>query len=202
MAKDLPINLRIVEQLSKATIKNLVDGIVELITNCDDSYKRLEDQGQKVSGEIEIYVNRKKGGICEKLIVKDFAEGMTKEELEKAIEFAGETSGFRLGKTVRGLFGRGLKETIIALGEGEIKTIKNGKLSRTRLWIDKKTKKPQYDDKLLEEVKDTSERNGTEININITNEKIKIPEYENFKEQISKHYALRDINSSTNRRIN
>lgn len=201
MAKDVPINPRIVEQLSKATVKNLIDGIVELVTNCDDSYKTLEGEGQEVIGRIEVYVNRKKGGICEKLIVKDFAAGMTREQLEKAIEFAGVTSGFEEGRSVRGLFGRGLKETIIALGDGEIKTIKNGKECKTRLWFDKKLRKPQYDDDLLEDIKNTQEKDRTVININITNEKIKIPEYENFKEQLSRHYALRDINSSKHRNI-
>ncbi len=201
MAKDLQINPRIIEQLSKATVKSLVDGIVELVTNCDDSYKRLEDEGQEVGGKIEVYVNRKKGGICEKLIVKDFAAGMTKEQLEKAIEFAGVTSGFEEGRSVRGLFGRGLKETIIALGDGEIKTIKNGKECKTKLWFDKKLRKPQYDDDLLEDIKNTQEKDGTVITINITNEKIKILEYQNFKEQLSKHYALRDINGSKHRDI-
>ncbi len=149
MAKELPINSRIVEQLAKATVKNIADGIVELVTNCDDSYKRLEGKGQVTSGEMEICVNRKKGGACENLKVKDYAEGMTKEELQEAIVFGGETSGFEKGRSVRGLFGRGLKETIIALGEGEIKTIKNGKLCRTKLWFDKK---PLFDDELLNEL--------------------------------------------------
>lgn len=201
VAKDLPIDSRIVEQLAKATVKNMVDGIVELITNCDDSYKRIELNGQRTCGEIKIYVNRKKGGICERLIVEDFAEGMTKEELEKAIVFGGETSGFESGRSVRGLFGRGLKETIIALGEGEIKTIKNCKACRTKLWFNRKLRKPQYDDELLNNIGDSSEKDGTEIDITITNEKIRIPEYKYFKDQVSKHYALRDINGSKNRMI-
>jgi len=201
MAKDLPINPRIVEQLAKTTVKTSVDGIVELVTNCDDSYRRLAEEEEVFSGEIEIYVDRKKGGICENLKVKDYAQGMTKEELQEAIVYASETSGFEKGKSVRGLFGRGLKETIIALGEGEIRTIKNGKECKTKLWFDKKIKKPQYDDELLEDVRDTSEKDGTEININITNQKIKIPECEKFKDQISRHYALRDINSSKYREI-
>jgi hypothetical protein len=37
MVKQIPINPMIVEQLSKATIRTLVDGIVELVTNSDDS---------------------------------------------------------------------------------------------------------------------------------------------------------------------
>lgn len=201
MAKELRINLRIVEQLAKATIKNIVDGIVELITNSDDSYKRIEEKGKEILGKIEIYVDRKRGGICENLKVKDFAEGMTQEELEKAIIYGGETSGLELGKSVRGLFGRGLKETIIVLGEGEIKTFKDGKVCRTKLWFDKRIKKPQYDDEMLSESKLTPEPNGTEVNIKVTNEKIKIPGYKKLKEQILQHYALRDINSSKKREI-
>ena len=140
MAREIPIHPRIIEESAKATIRNLIDGIVELITNSDDSYKRLEE-GHEVSGKIEIYVNREKGGICKNLRVKDWAEGMTSQELESAITFGGETSGFHKGRSVRGFFGRGLKETIIALGEGEIKTVKNGKLTKTKLWLDKKNQK-------------------------------------------------------------
>jgi hypothetical protein len=199
--KDLPINSRIVEQLSKATVKTLVDGIVELVTNSDDSYKRLEERGKPTNGIVDICASRKKGGIADRLVVKDFAEGMTREELEKALEFGGETSGFSTGKTVRGFFGRGLKETIIALGEGEITSMKNGKLCRTRVWFDRKAKKPQYDDDILNSVESTSDPDGTEISIRITNYGIRIAEFKNFGDQLSKHYALRDINSSSSRNI-
>jgi len=198
VAKDLPIDSRIVEQMSKATIKNLIDGIVELVTNSDDSYRRLEGKGQNFSGKIEIHVIRQKGGICKNLIVTDFAEGMSREELEYAIIFAGET---KLGASIRGLFGRGLKETIMALGEGEVKTIKEGKYSTTRLWYDQKIHKPQYDDEILSKSCYTGEPSGTCINIKITNEKIKITTYENFRDQLTKHFALRDINSSPNRKV-
>lgn len=201
MAKDLPQNPRLTKQISDATIKNVIDGIVELVTNSDDSYRKLEKKGGKINGKIEIYVNRKKGGICEKLIVKDYAQGMTKEELEAAIEFAGETSGFLKGESVRGFLGRGLKETIIAMGEGEIKTIKDGILSRTKIWCDSKTKKPKYDDDLLNNPVFTNEPNGTEVAINITNQKFTIPEFDTFKTQLSRHYALRDIFASEHRQV-
>lgn len=201
MVKQIPINPMIVEQLSKATIRTLVDGIVELVTNSDDSYRRLEERGREKNGRIEIYVDRKKGGLCEWLIVKDYAEGMTPEKLEKALEFASATSGFSEGKNVRGFFGRGLKETILALGEGEISTVADGQLSRTKIWYDPKAKKPQYDDDLLKNVQTSSLTDGTEVRIRVTNEKIKISDYESFRERLSKHYALRDINSSKKREI-
>lgn len=201
MAKILKINARIIEQLAKATVKNLIDGLVELITNSDDSYKRLEQAGHSVSGEIEIIVERKKGGICTCLQVRDKAEGMTREELEKAIEFAGETSGIEEGKSVRGMFGRGLKETIIALGEGEIISVKNGKRVSTKIYIDKNTRQPSYDDEMLDKVTETIEQNGTVVSIKVTNEKFKIPELDKFEEQLTNHFALRDINSDNNRKI-
>lgn len=202
MAKDLPINPRLIEQLAKTTIKNLIDGLVELITNADDSYKRLENEGKNTKGEIEIFLNRKKGGICEKLIIKDYAEGMTQEYLEKkALVFAGDTSGYETTKTVRALFGRGLKETIIALGEGRIITVKDKKQCSTSLWIDEKTKKSQYDNEQLKNLVETNENNGTVVDISIQNESIKIPEFDKFKEQLSKHLSLRDINSSSKRNI-
>ena len=198
MVKRLQVDDSIVKTLSIATIKNLIDGVVELITNSDDSYKRIEESGKNVSGKIEIYVNREKGGICKKFIIKDYAEGMTKEELEKALVFAGKT---KTGKSIRGLFGRGLKETIIALGEGEISTIKKHKLTKTRLWLDSATQFAQYDDESLLFSEDTDQDDGTTISIKITNDKIKIPTCKKFTEQLTSHFALRDINSSQSRDI-
>lgn len=199
MAKELPINPRIVEIIAKGTIRTLPEAIIELVTNCDDSYKRLETNGQRTCGEIEIYANRKKGGVCEALRVKDFAEGMPKEKLEKAIEFSGETSEFGEGRSVRGLFGRGLKEAIIALGKGKIETVWEGKINAVRIWWDKGSKRAFYE--FEKENDNTHEKNGTCVYIEITNKNIKIPELKTFAEQISKHYALRDINNSSNRKV-
>src|SRR3989337_2032919 len=107
--RELPVNPRIVDQMAKATIKSLIDAVVELITNSDDSYRRFEGR-HNLFGKIEVFVSREKGGRCKEFKVLDHAEGMTREELEKAAEFAGEASGFERGRSVRGFFGRGLKE--------------------------------------------------------------------------------------------
>ncbi len=201
MPRDLPIDIRIVEILAKATIKNLIDGIVELVTNSDDSYRRLEEKGINRDGRISIYVCREKGGLCKRLIVEDSAEGMSTKDLEKAIIFGAKTSCLTEGRSVRGLFGRGLKETIIALGEGQIISRKNGYLAKTRLWLDKEKKKPLYDDEMLRKSEVTSEPDGTKIDISVLNEKVRLPELETFKRQLCSHYALREINSSKSREI-
>jgi hypothetical protein len=203
---DIPIDSRIVKQSAVATIRNLVDAAVELITNCDDSYRRLEDRGIETSGKIEVTVAREKGGICKHFRVKDYAEGMTREELEKAARFGGETSGFEKGRTVRGLFGRGLKEAIISLGEGEVYTIKNNTLNAARIWWDENERKAKvgYGEELHNPPADQRqgiEGNGTLVAITVKNEKIRIPEYDKFKQQICNHYALRGITSSDRREV-
>lgn len=200
MATVLPIDpSRVIIDQAKATITNLIDGIVELVTNSDESYSNLEN-GTSINGIIEIYINRKKGGVCEKLIVRDYAEGMEPEKLLEALKYGGKTSRFWSGESGRGLWGRGLKETIISLGEGEINTVFKGKLARTRVWKDKGT--VFFDEKFLDNSESTNAHNGTEIIIKITNKEMRVAETGTFIKQISTHYALRDINSSSNRTVN
>jgi hypothetical protein len=199
MAKDLRINPRIIKHMAHATIRNLIDGIVELVTNSDDSYRRLEEQSIETSGKIIISIVREKGGKCRSIEVKDYAEGMTKEELEKALEFGGDTSGFTAGKSVRGLFGRGLKETIVAFGRGTITTVKNGRKVQTRVWSE--GQRSFYDDEMLLKETSTTEENGTTVKIEVENPKYKIPQINKFQEQLERNYALRDINSNPKRFI-
>lgn len=208
-SQNLPIDPRITIQMSYGTIRYLYDAVVELVTNSDDSYKRLKRDGIADKGEIKIRVRRLKGSRCERIEVIDFAEGMNKEKLKKALIFAGEASGFEEGKSVRGLFGRGLKEAIIALGKGEIYSIKDNKLSIAEVWIDKQANRPKR--RLIEEAYIPTEEereeigitegNGTTVRIIVKNEKIKCPDLKTFLPQITNHYALRDINSATNRKV-
>jgi len=207
-AKKLQIEPRIVKQMSLATIRTFPDAIVELVTNCDDSYRRLEEKNVVCSGEIKVFIKRLKGGRCEELKAIDFAEGMEKNQLEEALKFGGETSGFEKGKSVRGLFGRGLKESILALGKGIIYTIKDNKISIAELWWDETSSSAKY--KIIKEsyIPSLEERdevgikeNGTCVKISITNERIKCPEYKTLKPQICNHFALREINSSTKRKV-
>ena len=47
------------QNMNKAMRGNIVRGLVELITNSDDSYKELEENGIKVDGGIVIEIERK-----------------------------------------------------------------------------------------------------------------------------------------------
>lgn len=203
--KKLQIEDRIVKQMSLATIRSFPDAIVELVTNCDDSYKRIEEIGIECPGLIGIFIERLKGGECKELEVRDNAEGMDKNQLEESLKFGGETSGFEKGKSVRGLFGRGLKETIIALGKGIISTIKDNKMVIAELWWDERDRGAKY--RITEEIYNPSTEEGkniekgTYVKIVVTNKEIKCPDSKKLVPQICNHFALRDINSSNKREV-
>jgi len=196
-SQSLPISQNIVKQMSFSTIRNITDALVELLTNSDDSYIRLEQENITVNGLIGVWIQRLKGGLVEKLIIKDFAEGMDRTKLEKAIIFAEQASGIKEGKSVRGFFGRGLKEAIIALGLGRVDTIKNGTFDSAEVWWDKQKNSGQY--RLLKQPikadQDIRNKigipsgNGTVITISADNPKMKCPDYDTFKYHLSWHYA-------------
>jgi hypothetical protein len=190
---------RIMSQEAASTIKNIADAIIELVTNCDDSYKRLEDTGIKTDGSINISIKRLSGGRCSKLIVTDFAEGMSLTDLEAAIEFGGETSGFLSGRSVRGLFGKGLKEAIIALGEGQITSVKDGYENSLEIWLDSESNKYLY--RIVKDTRETDSKDGTSVSIEVKNDKIKTPGFNALYSSLSKHFALRDINRNPNRNV-
>jgi len=207
-AEEMPIDSRGIKILAHATIRSWTEAVVELLTNCDDAYKRLENKKEKHSGEIRISISRKKGGDWDILEVYDEAGGINREKLNSVTTFFADSNEFEKNRNVRGFFGRGLKETIVALGKGEIISIKDNKLNVVEIWYDSKTKKP-YRHFIIENEKVTSitrkeykiKNDGTLIRIKINNNKIKIPELKTLEQQPKNHISLREILSSTNREI-
>ena len=104
---------------------DIVRALVELVTNSDDSYRRLEAKGVPGSGLIKVAINRKhQEAIIE---VTDEAEGFDDEKMSDRVgTYAADTSGFTDGLSVRGIFGRGLKDAILGLGEGKVQSIIDG----------------------------------------------------------------------------
>src|SRR5438132_8683119 len=106
-----------VQQADQAIRKDVVRALVELITNSNDSYQRMKDAGVTTTGAIVIELERKHSNSV--LRVRDNAEGMTADDLDKKVGRYGEaTSGFKEGRSVRGLWGRGLKDSFFGLGHG------------------------------------------------------------------------------------
>lgn len=82
-------------------------GIAEYITNSDDSYRRLKKFSDQV---IEVEVHSKRGRHIDKLIIRDFAEGMSYGDLEnRFFPYFESFSGREQGELVTGKFGTGGK---------------------------------------------------------------------------------------------
>lgn len=185
---------------AKGTISNIVDAIVELVTNSDDSYISLEKDGKEVAGRIEIYIERQKGNILKELRITDQANGMPPARIEEILRYGRRTSNIYKGFNVRGIFGRGLKESIIALGTGEIISISEGTKTHGKYYWDYNVNKSAW--KTIN-IEGTSAISGTTIIIRPhESENVDCPRFETFIDRIENHFALRDILSYSNRKVN
>ena len=96
---------------AKFAIRDIYDAIVELVTNSDDRYQLLNKDGK-----IEIEIERRRGKNASLLKVRDFADGMDADTMEKKLSFmGGRESGMADGENVRGTHSRGAKD-VAALG--------------------------------------------------------------------------------------
>jgi len=193
------------QQADQAIRKDVLRALVEIITNSNDSYTRLEDAGKKVSGEIIIDVWRKRNNSVVR--VRDFAEGMDDARMDKVVGTYGEaTSGLKDDLHVRGMWGRGLKDAIFGLGYGYVNSVQGDTLYRSSLLL--KDGVPTFD---LDEPIPVSDElrdkhgipygNGTEIEIIISRDDVKIPQFDNLRNYLQRHFELRTIMGSQSRLI-
>lgn len=187
------------QNMNKAIRGDVIRALVELITNSDDSYKRLEEKSIKVDGGIVIEIDRKVTNSI--LYVRDRAEGMTFEEMKYKIAKIGElTSGFEKGKTIRGLHGRGAKD-IADLGDIRFESIKNDEYTKLTISQDVKVHIETIK-KVSQEIRNKLKikKNGTIVSI-YTTEGVSISLHESLLKKLSTYYSLRDINSNPRRKL-
>ncbi len=172
--------------------------LVELITNSDDSYTRMEKQGLKTTGIIHIELMRKYHGSTIKIV--DQGEGLDRKQMDIKVGRYGGKSSTREESTSRGYFMRGLKEAMVGVGYGRIRSIKGDFLYECD--VDEnayyKSKEPQKVTSRAKGEIGVSE-NGTEILLKIIRGEIKIPQFETLKEQLQKYFSLRKILQDQNR---
>lgn len=177
-------------------------GLVELITNSDDSYRDIEATGAKAFGGIRIEIDRRlKGKSIIK--IKDRAEGMSREEMElKILKMGGRTSGTEEGYARRGLHGRGAKD-IVALGAVHFYSVKGNEYTHLVIKQSLDYDFTEYMYKIKPEIRaklPIPKGNGTVVLIEV-NHSIKIPQHEHLISNLSRYYSLRDINSNPDRKI-
>ncbi|MGH9571171.1 MAG: hypothetical protein ACRD4F_16110 [Candidatus Angelobacter sp.] len=191
---------RALKMLADQAIGNdLMKGFLELITNSDESYARLEARGVQADGRIEIEVNRRPRKNQTTIRVIDWAEGMDEIQLEKCVGSYGEDTSGQVG---RGIFGMGLKDTINAFGEGTIVAFKDGMKHTCVLTNveDLEIKSPRVvsgSDK--KEFRNVS--GGTIVEILVQNPKVRIPLVDSLRQQLQMHVCLRGIMSDPLRKI-
>jgi len=123
------------QQADQAIRKDVLRALVEVITNCNDSYSRLEYTSQQVSGEMMIEIQRRhKNSVIR---VCDHAEGMNDARMDKVVGTYGEaTSGLKEDQHVRGMWGRGLKDAIFGLGHGSVHSFQDDNFYSSSLLLD------------------------------------------------------------------
>lgn len=194
-----------IQQADQAIRKDVMRALVEIITNANDSYSRLEQSGETASGEMIIEVRRKHNNSV--IRVRDFAEGMTDKRMDKVVGTYGEaTSGLKEDQHVRGMWGRGLKDSIFGLGYGHVRSFKGTRFYSCSLLLKQGVPTFELDDpkpatKELREKYGIPEGNGTLIEIIVSRDDVKMPQYNNLRNYLQRHFELRPIMSSPNRKI-
>ena len=174
---------------------DIVRGLVELITNSDDSYG--DDQKGRIRVEVEHRRNRPW-----QVIVRDRAKGMRMKKMETALGGLGEqTSGFERGENVRGNLGRGAKD-LAAFGQVCFESISEGYYAKMVLEPDGSYEEPM-------ELKATgtirqelgiSRGSGTVVTVSVA-EHFRCQLHQTLVDRLSQHYQLRDINTDSRREI-
>jgi len=128
--RPLEVASRRVVQDARLAIRDVYDAIVELVTNADDRYQILDTKGH-----VEIELGRQGKGQPSILRVRDFADGMTTEQMNRKLgRIGGRVSGLEAGKAVRGTNSRGAKD-IAALGQVTFESIAgDGRMHTCRIF--------------------------------------------------------------------
>ena len=193
---------------------NILRYITELVTNSDDSYKRLESKGISNDGVIIIKLEKDKKDDGYILSVTDHAQGMSAERLESVfLDYAGDNAdGTETG--ARGIFGQGASDVLQrAASENKIaiiETIKDEEVSKLFYRIDEDSdgdvdiKKISVKGSQLKQLRENLNipKNGTKVTFGIPstvkfNNKI----IENLAESIEKIPSLRYLLNQENRKV-
>jgi hypothetical protein len=197
----------------RAIGKSIAKILTELVTNSDDSYKRLVRYGEK-NGEqtvledptpIIILFERTK----KRLSVIDHAEGLSDKEMRDRFVSYGEESTDRVkGYKTRSLFGKGLRDVLFTQKHGQVKSIKNGLFYNCRFrWKDASGReRPVIDIKPPSRV--TPElraalripANGTLVEF-VLRDDVPKPQIDKLASILGQFYMLRMINSSPHREV-
>ncbi|HRQ47715.1 MAG TPA: ATP-binding protein [Rhodocyclaceae bacterium] len=193
----IPVDQRVID-IDSRRFASVEKALVELITNSDESYARLERAGVPVTGRITVKYERHQGGAL--LMVADQAEGLSFERAAAVLTYGGAHSPLARGEgNGRGYFGRGLKQAVYGLGYGWIETIHGGRLSRIELFR-ADNGGYLYDDCGGDRPVESTDRdrleidgNGTRVTIVIANAHVSVSQFRTLVSAVTNNIYLRDV---------
>jgi hypothetical protein len=193
----IPVDQRVID-IDSRRFASIEKALVELITNADDSYSRMERAGAPVTGQIRIQYERHQAGAV--LTVADQAEGMPFAQARFILTYGGAHSTLARGEGGgRGYFGRGLKQAIYGLGYGWIETIHTGRYARIELFRGENGGYLYDDGDGDRPVRDKDRarlgmaENGTKVTIVIENAQTNISHYGSVVQSVANNVYLRDV---------
>lgn len=182
---------------------DLVKILTELITNSDDSYKRMQTNkvpNLRASSENPIYINLYKSSGRVEII--DNAEGMNANDIiDNFQSYGADKSGRSEGHKIRGLFGQGATDVLYTQENGKLISIKNNEaVSAMFYWDGDERKIDTEEDLPVDEVRKQYNipNNGTVISF-VLNEKTKFQN--NIGNKLSTFYMLRFVINDKRRTI-
>lgn len=204
--KDITIHPRVAKQDAKNAVRDPLDALIELTTNSMDSYNRIKGRGEKIpdgcDGKIEIYLLKKTRGRERKAIVavKDWAEGIRPEKMKEYISGYGAlTSGKDIFQSIRGYFGRGLKDAAAGLdGIGTVCSIKDDMISigiidgTDKNRITYELKNLEVTEKNLKKYR-LDDKSKTFSMVEFSTENIMVPRFDTFAEKLTLCVPLRPL---------
>ncbi|MEX0775326.1 MAG: hypothetical protein WD042_06380 [Phycisphaeraceae bacterium] len=192
-------NPRYWQQNANLAVRDIFDALTELITNADDAYSRA-----RTSGRIEIEVERRRKGTPSIIRVRDFASGLTHDEMNRKIGRVGNRrdSGLPAGAVVRGTNSRGAKD-VAALGPVTYESIgPDGRYARCGI-----TPKGEFQEwpdgpasGLVREPMGIRKGTGTVVTIEV-DPAFQIPLHGNLKSKLAQLVPLREVLVDPNRQV-
>ena len=193
------------QNMERAMRGRIERGLVELITNSDDSYRGLQEAGEEVSGKIRVEIERRRKGQPSIVMVRDRAGGMNLEDMYHNLGVLGErTSGFEKGRPRRGLHGRGARD-VACFGTVHFESIKD--VEYNHLIIPPSLKCRFVEPYSKKATQDTRKKlgilkgNGTVVTIEVDSRRFSIPQHESLMENFQRYYSLRDLFSNSDRKV-
>lgn len=208
-------------ELKDALGDDILRYIAELITNCDDSYRRLENYkllDKDITKNIYIEVNQdKENNSTEEnyvISITDNAEGMTAETLEKIFgTYGGDNAGGN-HLHARGIFGQGASDVLRAAANENriacVETIKNNKITKLVYHMNDELEpsinieKIKLTNKKLKKYREAYKipENGTRVSFGVPSTvKFKNKIRENLPNLIEKYPSFRYLLNQSNRKV-